>query len=139
MLPIYLRSRRGTRARMSQAHYKSKKYTLVSAVSASKIIAPFIFEGSMDSKIFQTYVKKVLIPELKSGQVLIMDNLSSHKSQIVQQMLEESGIKLVFLPPYSPELNPIELAWSQLKNYLGKKKNMDEEKLIEAVRAGINM
>ncbi len=93
----------------------------------------------MDSKIFQTYVKKVLIPELKSGQVLIMDNLSSHKSQIVQQMLEESGIKLVFLPPYSPALNPIELAWSQLKNYLGKKKNMDEEKLIEAVRAGINM
>ena len=83
-------------------------------------------------------IKQVLIPELKPGQVLIMDNLSSHKSKIVQNVIQENGSKIVFLPPYSPELNPIELAWSKLKNHLRKKKNLDEDRLIKAVRAGLN-
>lgn len=138
MLPIYLRSKRGSRAFLRQRYYKSKSYTLVAAVTGSKVIAPFMFEGAMTTKIFQIYVEKVLLKELKPEQVVIMDNLSSHKSTEIKRLIENKGAKLIFLPPYSPELNPIELAWSKLKACLRNRRTLSDENLVKAVRVGLN-
>ena len=76
-----------------------------------------ITEGPMTSFVFQGYVEWLLAPQLKPGDTVIMDNLSSHKSAAVQKAIETKGAKLIFLPPYSPDLNPIEKMWSKVKAY----------------------
>lgn len=138
MLPIYLRSKIGQRACISREKYKNKHFTLIAAMTKNRIIAPMVVEDAVNSATFEAYVKHFLIEELKPGQVLIMDNLSSHKSQKVKKILKKKGIEIVFLPPYSPDLNPIEMAWSKLKTYLRKRKAKSEEALHKAIRAGLN-
>lgn len=88
-----------------------------------------------NGKIFQEYLKCFLLPELKEDQTLIMDNLSSHKSEITKKLIRSKRINLVYLPPY---LNPIEVAWSKLKHYLTKRKTETEDKLMKAIKSGIN-
>ena len=73
------------------------------------------FQGTCNTELFNTWLKQVLIPELKPGQVLILDNASFHKSEISRKLVEAAGCKLLFLPPYSPDLNPIEKYWANLK------------------------
>ena len=138
MLPTYLRSKKGERARLSRCEYKNKRYTLVAAITTSRIIAPMIIEDTIDAPAFETYVEKFLLPELKPNQTLIMDNLSSHKTAKTKELLEKNKIDIVYLPPYSPEMNPIEMAWSKLKSYLKKRKAKTEDLLFKAVRAGLN-
>ena len=138
MLPIYLRAKKGTRARISRQKYKNKRYTLVAAISAKKIMAPMFIEDTIDAPAFEAYLEKVLLPELKPNHTLVMDNLSSHKTKRVKEILAKKNIESVYLPPYSPELNPIEMAWSKLKTYLRKRKAKTDDMLFKAVRAGLN-
>lgn len=84
------------------------------------LFAPFIFEGYSNSEIYETYIEKVLIPKLKPGMVLIIDNARFHKSKKVQALIESVGCRLIFLPPYSPDLNPIEHSWHAIKNNIRK-------------------
>ncbi len=84
------------------------------------IIAPFVINGPIDRDAFETYVAKVLVPELAEGDVVVMDNLSSHKGPRVREMIEAEGAALLYLPPYSPDFNPIEMAFSKLKALLRK-------------------
>ncbi len=81
-------------------------------------MAPFIYEGSMNTDLFNIYLEEFLLPVLKLGQIIIMDNASFHKSVETELLIEQSGCKLLFLPPYSPELNPIEHTWASLKRYI---------------------
>ncbi len=74
------------------------------------------FEGTCDTILFNTWLEKVLIPNLKPGQVLILDNASFHKSKKSKELVEKAGCKMLFLPPYSPDLNPIEKCWANMKN-----------------------
>jgi transposase len=74
------------------------------------------FEGTCDTVLFNTWLEKVLIPNLKPGQVLILDNASFHKSKKSKELVEKAGCKMLFLPPYSPDLNPIEKCWANMKN-----------------------
>ena len=83
-------------------------------------IAPFVLDGPIDRNAFETYVNKVLVPELTTGDIVVMDNLSSHKGTRVREMIEAAGAKLLYLPPYSPDFNPIEMAFSKLKALLRK-------------------
>jgi len=84
------------------------------------MIAPFVLDGPINRIAFETYVEKVLAPELRPGDIVVMDNLSSHKGPRVREMIEAAGASLLYLPPYSPDFNPIENAFAKLKALLRK-------------------
>ena len=94
--------------------------TFVAGLKCDSLIAPWVVDAPMNRIIFDTYVETQLAPALKSGDVVILDNLSSHKSQRAESLIRSRGAWLLFLPPYSPDLNPIEMAFSKLKAHLRK-------------------
>lgn len=109
---------RAQRGEKIQGEISGKRYARKSFIAAkvgSKIIAPMIFEGTCNSELFETWVEKVLVQELIPGQLIIMDNATFHKSAKTKKLIEQAGCQLLFLPPYSPDLNPIENFWAYLK------------------------
>ena len=111
---------RGERLRMGMPHGHWRTTTFVSALTLRGMIAPFVLSGPINRDAFEAYVEQVLVPELRPGDIVIMDNLSSHKGVRVQALIEAAGASLVFLPPYSPDFNPIEKAFAKLKAMLRK-------------------
>jgi transposase len=111
---------RGERLRMSVPHGHWKTTTVIAGLRATGIVAPFVIDCPVNRDVFETWVEKVLTPELKPGDVVIMDNLGSHKSAGVRKAIEDTGATLLYLPPYSPDFNPIENAFSKLKALLRK-------------------
>ena len=107
--------------------------TMVAAMGLEGPKAPFVFEGATNTEAFDTYVKRILVPELHPGDLVVMDNLSSHKSANIQAMICATGAKLWYLPPYSPDFNPIELMWSKIKAYLRKVKARTWDALVKAI------
>jgi len=105
---------------MGIPHGHWKTTTLVAGLRLDGIVAPFVIDRAINRTVFETWVEKVLVPVLKVGDVVVMDNLSSHKGPRVRQMIEAAGADLLYLPPYSPDLNPIENAFSKLKAHLRK-------------------
>jgi transposase len=105
-------------AKVPHRHWQTT--TFLAAPRHDGIDAPWLFEGPIDSESFQTYVEKVLLPTLRPGDIVAMDNLGSHKSKIVRQLIRSVGAKLLFLPKYSPDLNPIEQVFAKLKHLLRK-------------------
>ena len=103
---------------MPHGHWKTT--TFVAGLRLSGIVAPFVLDGAINRIAFETYVEKVLVPELKPGDIVVMDNLSSHKGPQVKAMIEAVGASLLYLPPYSPDFNPIENAFAKLKALLRK-------------------
>ena len=97
-----------------------------------------VFKGALDGETFKIYLKEFLVPTLREGDILIMDNLSSHKVAEVNEIIEKTGAKILYLPPYSPDLNPIELMWSKIKAYLRKVKARTTEVLFEAIGEAFN-
>lgn len=116
----YGRSPRGERLRMATPHGHWKTTTFVGALTLRGFIAPWVLDGPINRDAFETYVAKVLVPELRSGDVVVMDNLSSHKGPKVRELIEAIGAELRHLLPYSPDFNPIEMAFSKLKALLQK-------------------
>ncbi|MBB3650433.1 transposase [Rhizobium sp. BK619] len=106
--------------RISVPHGHWKTTTFIGALTLRGFIAPFVIDRPVNRIIFETYVEKVLLPELRPGDVIVMDNLSSHKGPRVREMIESVGARLEYLPPYSPDFNPIENAFSKLKALLRK-------------------
>jgi transposase len=116
----YGRSRRGERLRAAIPHGHWKTTTFVGALTLRGFIAPFVLDGPINRVAFETYVEKVLVPELREGDVVIMDNLPGHKGPRVRELIEVAGAGLLYLPPYSPDFNPIENAFAKLKALLRK-------------------
>ena len=112
--------------------------TIVSSVRLNGEYAHQVIDGAMNSKLFKEYIEKVLCPTLKVGDIVIMDNLSSHKVKGIKELIESVGAKLKYLPPYSPDYNPIELLWSKMKSFLRKWKIRVKEKLPEAITNAIS-
>lgn len=136
LTPTHGWSKRGQRAPGSAPRNRGKNVTLIAALTTSNGLAAqtcMVFEGATDRVAFETYIEKVLSPHLKSGQIVIMDNLSSHKSLKVRQLIEAKGCKVLFLPAYSPDLSPIELAFSKFKAYLRRIGARDRPALEEAI------
>lgn len=95
-----------------------KRTTVIAALNQGKIIAPFYFKGYTDTNVFLTWLKQCLIPDLRPGQVVVMDNASFHKSKKIEALINAAGCTLLYLPPYSPDLNPIEKCWANIKQKL---------------------
>jgi transposase len=114
------RCRRGDRLRVGVPHGHWKTTTFVGALTVRGFVAPWVLDGPINREAFETYVEKVLVPDLRPGDVVIMDNLSSHKGDKVRELIEAAGATLRFLPPYSPDFNPIENAFAKLKALLRK-------------------
>jgi transposase len=112
------RAPRGQRLRMAIPHGHWKTTTFVAGLTTRGLIAPWVLDGAINQEAFETYVAQVLVPELRPGDTVILDNLSSHKGPRVRQMIEAAGASLLYLPPYSPDLNPIEMAFAKLKALL---------------------
>ena len=108
--------------------------TLLSSVRLDGNTAAMLIEGATDAEVFLQYTRQVLIPSLRPGDIVVMDNLSPHKTSAVIGAIEACGATVRFLPPYSPDLNPIEKMWSKIKAFLRKAKARTLEALIEAIR-----
>ena len=120
MARLYGRAPKGERLRAAIPHGHWKRATFVAGLRATGMTAPMVLDGSINARIFLDYVTRVLGPTLSPGDIVIMDNLSSHKGDKVREAIEARGARLFFLPPYSPDFNPIEQAFSKLKALLRK-------------------
>ena len=116
---------------------RGKNVTLIGAIGSKGMIAEMMFQGSLNATAFEIFIKEYLLPALKPGQVVIMDNFRVHKSKKASDLLYSEGNDILFLPPYSPQLNPIELAWSKIKNSLRTTAARTYESLVDAVRVAI--
>lgn len=132
------RSRRGERCRAAIPHGHWKTTTLVAALTTSGIAAPMILDGAMDGDMFTAYVTRVLLKEMQPGDVVIMDNLPAHKVAAVREKIEAAGATLLYLPSYSPDCNPIEMAFSQIKAHLKKAAARSKETLEAAIADAID-
>ncbi len=112
--------------------------TLVAGVGTRGPLAPLLLEGALDADAFTAWVEQFLVRELRTGDVVVMDNLSSHKAQQVRPLIEKAGAKLLYLPPYSPDLNPIEKMWSKIKALLRGAKARTQEALGRAVAEALD-
>ena len=120
MAPLRGWAPRGQRFVAKVPHRRWKTTTFVAALRLDRIEAPWLIEGPIDGESFRTYVERVLLPTLREGDIVIMDNLGSHKGKAVRQLIRTTGAKLFFLPKYSPDLNPIEQVFAKLKHLLRK-------------------
>jgi len=118
LLRRYGRSPRGTRVRDHTPCSHWETHTVIAALRLEGLGAPAVFDGPMDSPTFRAYVEQVLVPTLRPGDVVVLDNLAAHKQPEVRTAIEQVGALVRFLPPYSPDFNPIELAFAKLKAFL---------------------
>jgi transposase len=116
----YGRASKGERLRVGVPHGHWKTTTFVAGLRLTGMVAPMVLDGPINGVSFQAYVDQVLVPELRPGDIVIMDNLGSHKGAAVREAIEAAGASLLYLPPYSPDFNPIENAFSKLKALLRK-------------------
>lgn len=133
MTRLYGRAAKGERVIEAVPQNYGENITMLAALSVSGIQAPMTINGAVDGIVFKVYVEKVLAPTLTVGDVVIMDNLSAHKVAGVKELIEARGAKLIYLPPYSPDLNPIEKCWSKIKTYLRKAKARTRAELEKAL------
>ena len=134
----YARSLKGTRAYGERPERRGKNVTMIGGVSLQGFIASLTFQGGTDSLAFQTYVTEVLVPNLWAGACVVMDNFSSHKAAAIKEAIETAGARLVYLPPYSPDFNPIENCWSKVKEYLRSQAARTYEALDQAITEAFN-
>jgi transposase len=114
-----------------QAHWRMT--TLVAAVRRTGVVAPLVFEGATDEAAFRTYVERVLVPVLRPGDIVVLDNLAAHRVSWVARRLRQAGAGVWYLPPYSPEYNPIEKIWAKVKAYLRQAKARATDALWQAI------
>jgi transposase len=111
----HVRAPRGMQVYRPISGMRYARESFIAAQRGMHIIAPFCYRGTCNTDLFNVWIKNFLVPELRPGQVVIMDNATFHKSSTTKRLIEEAGCRLLFLPPYSPDLNPIELLWANLK------------------------
>jgi transposase len=133
MAPLRGWARSGLRLKAKVPHGRWKTTTFLAALRRDRIEAPCVIEGPIDGESFRAYVEQILLPCLKPDEVVVMDNLGSHKGKAVRELVRSVGAKRLFLPKYSPDLNPIEQAFAKLKHLLRKTAARDPETLSAAI------
>jgi transposase len=134
MTPTYARAFAGERAVDAVPKNWGDNVTVTAALTLDGIVAPMMLYGAMTARAFEAYVEQCLAPELREGDIVALDRLNAHKTERVRELVEAKGARLVFLPAYSPDFNPIEHAWSKLKTLLRKARARTVRKLSRALR-----
>ena len=131
------RSLKGQRlhAHAPQGHWQTT--TMIGAIRLDGSTTCMTIEGATDTEVFRAYVQEILVPALRPGDIVVMDNLSPHKSEPTLALVAQAGAQVLFLPAYSPDLNPIEKMWSKLKAYLRKAEPRTQEALVQAIAAAL--
>lgn len=133
----YARAEGGERAVMPKPFNVGEKFSIIGAIALSGIVAMMYIESAVNTAIFKTFVSEILVPKLRRGQFVIFDNVGFHKSQEIIDLIKNAGAKVVFLPPYSPDLSPIEKMWSKIKEILKRKKPRKKHEFHEALLQAI--
>ena len=136
--PLYSWSRKGERAFGSAPRNWGKNVTLLASITRKGLGPCLAVEGATRREVFEAYLEHVLAPTLKPGQIVVMDNLSAHKGERVRELIEQRGCELVYLPPYSPDFNPIEQAFSKVKDLMRRAEARTREALIEAMGVALS-
>jgi transposase len=135
--PLYGWGKKGEMAYCSVPRNRGKNTTLLSSMSVEGMGPSLAVEGATNREVFETYVKRILVPTLRRGQVVVMDNLTAHKGERIRELIEQEGCELLYLPPYSPDFNPIEEAFSKIKRLMRKAEARSREALLEAMGKAI--
>jgi transposase len=138
MTRLYGRAPRGERVTASAPQNYGENITMLGALSATGLCALMTVNGATDSEVFAAFIREVLAPTLSKGDIVVVDNLGAHRSSAARQAVEERGARLLFLPPYSPDLNPIERGWSKIKTALRAAKARTRETLEAAIKQAIS-
>ena len=138
LAPIYGYAPRGERLHLRVPRSRGKNTSLLSSMTLSGMGPSLTVEGSTTARVFETYVEKVLLPSLKEGQIVVMDNLSAHRPKRIRELIEQHGCELLYLPAYSPDYNPIEEAFAKIKNLLRKAATRSKEALVEAIGVALS-
>lgn len=136
--PLYSCSRKGERAFGSAPRNWGKNVTLLASITRKGLGPCLAVEGATRREVFEAYLEHVLAPTLKPGQIVVMDNLSAHKGERVRELIEQRGCELVYLPPYSPDFNPIEQAFSKVKDLMPSRVRASALPLIEAMGVALS-
>jgi len=139
LLRRYARSPRGTRATDHTPCRHWQTHTVVAALRPTEMTATAVFDGPMDSVTFRAYVEQVLVPTLRPGDVVVLDNLVLHKQPEVRAAIEQAGAILRFLPPYSPDFNPIEMAFAKLKAFFRAARPRTFEQVCDLMRTALGL
>ena len=139
MARLYARAPKGERAYASAPVNKGKNVTVLGALSLAGIVEAMTIDGSADGQVISTFIEDVLVPTLRPGQTVIMDNLSAHKVEGIQDAIEAMGARLEYLPSYSPDLSPIEKCWSKVKAILRAKAARTRAYLDQAITEALDM
>jgi transposase len=134
MARLYGRAKRGARCRAAIPHGHWKTTTFTGALRLTGMTAPMVLDGPMNGDAFRAYIEQVLVPTLEPDDVVVMDNLPAHKSPAIRAAIEAEGARLLYLPPYSPDFNPIENAFAKLKSILRKTAARTIDDLWNAIR-----
>jgi len=133
MTSAYARAPRGQRAYDQVVRNYGRNASLIAALRLDGMTAPFVVDGSVNTAAFEVYIEGFLAPLLRPGDIVVMDNLSCHKTEAVRHLIEACGASLLFLPSYSPDLSPIEQAFSKLKQALRRRKALTFDTLLDAI------
>ena len=137
LCPRYGYALKGQRSHGQAPRNRGRNTSILAAMGPAGLLATMTVEGSTNTDVFLTYLEEVLCPALRPGQTVVMDNLSVHKNDAVREKIAACGARLVFLPAYSPDFNPIEHAFAKLKGFLRKAKARTQETLEAAIAAGL--
>jgi transposase len=137
MTPSYAWALRGERAVAHAPKNWGDNLTVIAALTTEGVVAPMVIARSLSAEVFDSYVEQCLVPELKPGDILIWDNLGAHKSQEAIGLIEAAGASVVFLPAYSPDLNPIEQVWSKLKAWLRRLAARSIPSILDGIAAAL--
>lgn len=139
LLRRYGRSPRGTRLRDHTPCSHWETHTVIAALRLDRLGAAAVFDGPIDTICFRAYVDQILVPTLRPGDVVVLDNLAVHKHPSVRASIEQAGAHVRFLPPYSPDFNPIELAFAKLKAFLRAARPRDFDQVVNLVAAALGL
>lgn len=133
MTKLYGRSKKGERVVDYEKDQRYERISIVSSVKLDGSTVPLVFEGALNGDLFKEYIERCLCPTLGKDDIVVMDNLSSHKVYGIREAIESKGATIMYLPAYSPDLNPIEEMWSKIKTYLRKVKANTLDDLFIAI------
>jgi len=138
MLPSFGRAPRGQRCRGSKRRNYGKNLSVVACMTLNGMGPAMTLEGAIDTAAFEAYVQPSLLPFLQPGQIVLMDNLSSHKGSRIEPLIASRGCSVLYLPAYSPDLTPIEEAFSKIKSFLKRASAQTVDTLLEAIAAALD-